>query len=333
MKLPLGLSFALLLMLSNLKQVSAQESHEWYLDETTPSPDGETMAENSSGLSGDGEHLVPSNKTSEDPVTTEEPENEEDSTTLSPPPQIPLNSSDDVLLQSNETSTQQYNTTSTASPEPTPALSNDTGLNNDTVTLQPETNSTEPSSGSLPTNVTVIDTFETQNSTTSKDVNSTTAYPPLVGNATTSSYSSTTGPANATTVPSNTTKLPTYQESTTAQTTKPNRTGGSFDMRENSERGVSSDIKQKAKSQAWGAIVGIGVAVGIVALVVYVIVKRRSHRDFSHRKLVEDMPPDPVLRLDNSEPLDLKYDGSGYHNPGVQGDNIQMTNFPRGHSN
>lgn len=39
-----------------------------------------------------------------------------------------------------------------------------------------------------------------------------------------------------------------------------------------------------------------------------------------------------VLRLDNSEPLDLKFDGFGYYNPGLQGDNIQMTSFPQGHS-
>lgn len=36
----------------------------------------------------------------------------------------------------------------------------------------------------------------------------------------------------------------------------------------------------------------------------------------------------PVLRLDNGEPLDLRYGGSGYYNPGLQGDDIQMTNIP-----
>lgn len=39
-----------------------------------------------------------------------------------------------------------------------------------------------------------------------------------------------------------------------------------------------------------------------------------------------------VLRLENSEPLDLKFDGFAYYNPGLQGDNIQMTNFPQGHT-
>ncbi|XP_072527795.1 uncharacterized protein [Salminus brasiliensis] len=334
MKLPLGLGFALLLMLPNLKQVSPQEAHTWNLDETTPSPYGEMMAENTSGLSGDWEHQF-SNQSSEDtaviPISSEEPVNDTDSATLTPSPHIPLNSSEEVSPHSNETSTQKYNTSSpvTGSPDPTPAMNNETGLNN-TTTLQPETNSTQPSSGTFPSNVTVIDTFDTQNSTVSSTVNSTTAYPPQGANITTS-QSPSTASANAT-VPTTTTELPTT-ESTTAQTTKPNRTGGSFDIRGNSERGVASDIKQKAKSQAWGAIIGVGVAVAIVALVVYVIMKRRSHRDFSHRKLVEDMPPEPVLRLDNSEPLDLKYEGNGYYNPGIQGDNIQMTNFPRGHSN
>lgn len=40
-----------------------------------------------------------------------------------------------------------------------------------------------------------------------------------------------------------------------------------------------------------------------------------------------------VLQLDNSEPLDLKFDGFAYYNPGLQRDNIQMTNFPHGHTN
>lgn len=35
-----------------------------------------------------------------------------------------------------------------------------------------------------------------------------------------------------------------------------------------------------------------------------------------------------VLRLDNSEPLDLNIARVAYYNPGLQGDNIQMTSFP-----
>lgn len=57
--------------------------------------------------------------------------------------------------------------------------------------------------------------------------------------------------------------------------------------------GLSPDIQQQTKIQAWGAILGIGVGVAIIALVILIIVKRRNYRDFSHRKLVEDMPSDP----------------------------------------
>lgn len=57
--------------------------------------------------------------------------------------------------------------------------------------------------------------------------------------------------------------------------------------------GLTSDIEQQSKSQAWGAILGIGVGVAIVGLVIYIIVKRRNYRDFSHRKLVEEMPSEP----------------------------------------
>ncbi|XP_062327799.1 mucin-15 [Osmerus eperlanus] len=98
----------------------------------------------------------------------------------------------------------------------------------------------------------------------------------------------------------------------------------------NSEKGFAADIKKNKKSEAWGAILGTAAAVAFVGLVVYVILKKRRQREFTHRKLVEEFPPDPVLRLDNSEPLDLKYDGSAYYNPGLQMDNIQMTNFPQG---
>lgn len=35
-----------------------------------------------------------------------------------------------------------------------------------------------------------------------------------------------------------------------------------------------------------------------------------------------------VLRLDNSEPLDLNYGRGAYYNPALQMDNFQMTNIP-----
>uniref|UniRef100_A0A9J8C6J4 Si:ch211-98n17.5 n=1 Tax=Cyprinus carpio carpio TaxID=630221 RepID=A0A9J8C6J4_CYPCA len=99
--------------------------------------------------------------------------------------------------------------------------------------------------------------------------------------------------------------------------------------------GLSSDVSDGTESKngrAWTIVLVIGIVVGVLALGAFIFLNRRNRRDFSHRKLVETMSPDPVLRLDNSEPLDLKFDGFGYYNPGLQGDNIQMTNFPQGRS-
>ncbi|XP_056135276.1 mucin-15 [Lampris incognitus] len=96
----------------------------------------------------------------------------------------------------------------------------------------------------------------------------------------------------------------------------------------NSERGLASDLNKSKRSSTWGALLGTAAAVAFVALIIYVILKKRNRRDFSHRKLVEEFSPDPVLRLDNSEPLDLNYGGAAYHNPGLQMDDIQMTRFP-----
>ncbi|KAL7831073.1 hypothetical protein SRHO_G00305750 [Serrasalmus rhombeus] len=321
MKLPLGLVFALLLTLQCLQQATAASED-----------DAEDLISGSTYGSISGDHY--STSISEDstviPVTDNELDaNDTDSVTSAPPPHIALNSSRELSVQTNETSTQKFNTSSpiTPRPDPTPPMTNKTNLNN-TVTPWPDTNSTKPESGSFSSNETAVDN---QNSTTSNSVNSTTTHPPQVTNTTAESLPE--SPTNGT-FPTTTTKLPTTVSTTTAvKTTKLNKTGVSFDVRGNSDRGAASDIKQNPKNQAWGAIVGVGVAVGFVALVVYVIMKRRSHRDFSHRKLVEEMPPEPVLRLDNGDPLDLKYDGRAYYNPGLQGDNIQMTSFPRGHSN
>ncbi|KAF7655731.1 hypothetical protein LDENG_00051630 [Lucifuga dentata] len=95
-----------------------------------------------------------------------------------------------------------------------------------------------------------------------------------------------------------------------------------------SERGLASELQNNKRNEAWGAFLGTSVALALVGLVVYIILKKKKQKDFSHRKLVEEFHADPVLRLDNSEPLDLNYGGSAYYNPGLQGDNIQMTNIP-----
>lgn len=100
-----------------------------------------------------------------------------------------------------------------------------------------------------------------------------------------------------------------------------------------SERGLASDSQSNKRKGAWGGVLGTAVAVACVGLVAYIILKKKHHKAFSHRKLVEEFPSDPVLRLDNSEPLDLNFGGSAYYNPALQGDNIQMTNFPGRHKN
>ncbi|KAL1007015.1 hypothetical protein UPYG_G00080750 [Umbra pygmaea] len=129
----------------------------------------------------------------------------------------------------------------------------------------------------------------------------------------------------------NTTNIASTSTTENIMTTTMNELG--FAVGNNSDRALATDAKKNRNSVAWGAILGIGLAVCFVAMVVYIILRQRDHRNFMHRKLVEEFPTDPVLRLDNTEPLDLKYNGSAYYNPGLQMDHIQMTNFPRGHEN
>lgn len=109
---------------------------------------------------------------------------------------------------------------------------------------------------------------------------------------------------------------------------KSNNTDKSGGSGSSSERGLASDPNKSTRHGAWGAVLGTAVAVALVGLVAYIILKKKHQKAFSHRKLVEDFPADPVLRLDNNEPLDLNFGGSAYYNPGLQGDNIQMSNIP-----
>ncbi|XP_077570157.1 uncharacterized protein LOC144194754 [Stigmatopora nigra] len=94
-----------------------------------------------------------------------------------------------------------------------------------------------------------------------------------------------------------------------------------------SERGLTSETSKNKRNEAWGAVLGTAIVVSIVGLATYIILKRRHMKGFSHRKLVEDFPPDPVLRLDNSEPLDLNFRHSAHYNPGVREVDIQMDNI------
>lgn len=114
--------------------------------------------------------------------------------------------------------------------------------------------------------------------------------------------------------------------STPEEANKTNTGGGSGSS---SERGVASDPNNRGRRQgAWGAVLGTAVAVACVALVAYFILKKKQQKDFSHRKLVEEFPSDPVHRLETNEPLDLNFGRLAYYNPGLQGDQIQMTNIP-----
>ncbi|XP_028999357.1 mucin-15 [Betta splendens] len=97
------------------------------------------------------------------------------------------------------------------------------------------------------------------------------------------------------------------------------------------ERGFASEPPRNKRYAQWAAVLGTMLAVSVLGLVAYAVLRSRRHKGFSHRKLVEEYPSDPVLRLDNSEPLDLNFGGSAYYNAGLQGDSIQMTNFPGRH--
>ncbi|XP_062846014.1 mucin-15 [Trichomycterus rosablanca] len=344
MKLTLGFSIALLL---SLQHVSAQSS-----SPVTAMPDTDvnvTMAleEDLGASSGSGIELNSGddaqNQTSSVSLVTGKPNDE--NVTVTSLPFVPLNSN-----EIHETS--DDNVSSSVTPTPTPNLGpsapNKTDLNNTNSTNVPsEMTSNDTTPVTFTGNVTTTRSPQVANSTKPPNVNATNTTLPATTMLPTNENST------EKTVPA-TTMLPTNENSTertfpTAEVpyndnftnvtapaefvTEMNRTGGSFNVRGDTDRGLSSATNDHHKNQAWGAFLGFTIAVSIVAMVIYVIQKRRGYRDFSHRKLVEDAPQDPVLRLDNSEPLDLKLGGFAYYNPGQQGDNIRMTNFPRGQYN
>lgn len=139
---------------------------------------------------------------------------------------------------------------------------------------------------------------------------------------------------NATTTTSSPTTvfLPDVPEATTAAAPntpeKVNKTDKSAGLAGSSDtdEGFATDPQISKRHNAWGAVLGTAVAVTFVGLVAFVILKKKQQKAFSHRKLVEEYPSEPVLRLDSSEPMDLKF--GAYYNPGVQGDTIQMSNLP-----
>ncbi|XP_044054732.1 mucin-15 [Siniperca chuatsi] len=196
-----------------------------------------------------------------------------------------------------------------------------------TTTMAPESNATQESTtkpdkdtgltnATESTNTTTITAITTTTTTTTPEINET----PSTTSSTTVFLSETTetSPATMTTIALNTPE-------------KANKTDKSAASGSSSERGLAADSHNSKRKKMWGAVLGITVAVACVGLVAYIILKKKHQKGFSHRKLVEEYPADPVLRLDNNEPLDLNFGGSAYYNPGLQGDNIQMTNFPEHH--
>ncbi|XP_024295575.1 mucin-15-like [Oncorhynchus tshawytscha] len=266
-------------------------------------------------------------------ATAEDPESpatavESPETTVAPEPpvSVALNSSQ-VSNATGEDSGLQTTTTTpiTENSNGSNYMSNDTELNE--TTTAPDTNSTDEA-GPDPDveNGVTNSTEDSHNVTTAVPEGPEPSSEPSTASPTTKLPLDSPGTTTAKIIPETTT---TTGPSTTTDMMETGAASGN-----NSARGLASDaVQNKKKSEAWGAILGTGVAVCFVAMVVFVIWRRRGRRDFTHMKLVEEFPSDPVQQLDNSEPLDLKYDGSAYYNPGCQMDNIQMANFPRGHQN
>ncbi|XP_028812066.1 mucin-15 [Denticeps clupeoides] len=216
-----------------------------------------------------------------------------------------------------------------------PSETNDTGVIK--PTLEPNaTDATSPAySGpeDWVTNGTAVKNADNSNNTNNEGLSgnlTTTGPPPSNTSATTVNYTTTTTTTAAADV--TTTSKPTDLTTTAYNSTARGEVRGNSEQ-DGQDKGFATDNRNNNnRRQAWAALLGTAIGVGFVGAVIYVILKRRGRRDFSHRKLVEDMSPEPVLRLDNSEPLDLRYNGSAYYNPGLQGDNIQMANFPKSHS-
>ncbi|XP_043099295.1 mucin-15 [Puntigrus tetrazona] len=360
MKLPLGITFALLLILQTFQQVSTQIPEEWHRNSDNTDNNGEQSLSEETTAKSSKEDAQSNEDAQDKPENSSENEGqtfgsmfysqggEQNSTKLdesleqsaeetssdgpvatAPPPMIALNSSSELSNTSAEVNNTLTQDTATNTSTPESEHTDESALNRTNTTPQPETTTAESShdesgSGYFPSDDEPTNSTTKSPTTTTKDEsvqNKTTASPtePPVYRTTTAAI------------------LPTFpKDDTTAapEDTELNQTEA-IDTRENSERGLSSDVSvgtESKKVQAWTIVLVIGIVVGLLALAAFVFLNRRNRRDFSHRKLVDEMSPDPVLRLDNSEPLDLKFDGFGYYNPGLQGDNIQMTNFPQGHS-
>ncbi|XP_041836168.1 mucin-15 [Melanotaenia boesemani] len=192
-----------------------------------------------------------------------------------------------------------------------PFFSNDTELH--LTTLAPENNTTEES-----TTPPYADKGLTNHTGSTNTTGITTAAPKTSKTSTTST--------SRTVLPSGTSDMSTMTMTSSLPNT-PERVNKTGKGASSSKKDLDSHLYQSKRNVAWVAVLGTAAAMACVGLVAYIILKKKHQKGFTHRKLVEEYPSDPVLRLDNSEPLDLNFGGSAYYNPGLQGDSIQMTNF------
>ncbi|KAK9542305.1 hypothetical protein VZT92_000180 [Zoarces viviparus] len=277
------------------------------------------------------------NETSTDPSTVTEPptsspttlQTEQPNATISPNTTATTVPTDSSRINGTEAEEEFPNSTTTTSQISTTHLSerNSTILPDNSnrtdlqaTTLAPGSNATQepttkPDEVTRSTNATESTTTTTATTTTKQAMNETSATSP-----------------SAPAFPSETTKTSPATTTAAAAITPgiANRTDTDAASGSSSERGLGEDSMTSKRNGAWVALLGLGLAVILIGLVAYIILKKKNRKAFSHRKLVEEYPSDPVLRLDNGTPLDLDFGrgASAYYNPALQADNIQMNNFP-----
>ncbi|XP_023695558.2 uncharacterized protein [Paramormyrops kingsleyae] len=206
----------------------------------------------------------------------------------------------------NVTDTKDINTNNTNTSEDETG-SGYTDVDSGEATPSPGTNITQSNN---PEDITSFTTIATTN-----DINSTTTI------ATTTTASTTRTTTTATTTTTTTTSTSTSTNSSTTLKGLDDRRDNVYTESNRAADSAGSNTRN-SNSTAWAIVIGTALAVGVVSLIVYILKRRRVHRDFNHRKLVEDLPRGPVLRLDSYENLGM---GTlSFDNPVLQGDNIYM---------
>ncbi|KAM7405785.1 hypothetical protein PAMP_000212 [Pampus punctatissimus] len=210
-------------------------------------------------------------------VTTKQPELTTASTDLT-------NSS-----QTNMTEEEEEFNNSTTTLQNLPDFSNHTFLNHthyQTTTIAPERNATQGVTKKSDEDTGLTNNTGSTNTTTTV---TTTAAPEINKTPTTSSATPVFPSETTETIPESTTTTSLNTPEKTNLTDK-NASSGS-----NSERGLASDSHKSKRKGAWGGVLGTAVAVVCVGVVAYVILKKKHQKRFSHRKLVEEFPSDPVF--------------------------------------